>query len=118
MSEHDDEATKECVFCLAEVPAAATRCRYCTGDFAQPVTAPTLAGFWVIGIVLVFIGVSILAGDDEDSAWIGFLFAGAGGVLMQIATIAWGVSVGMRDRDERMQIQRLRNVTAATEQTT
>lgn len=105
-------ATRECPFCLAEVPAAATRCRHCTGDFSQPVSAPDLVGFWVGGIVLAIAGVGFAAGG-EDAAWFGFILLGVGGVLLQIATIAWGVSIGVRNRDEQMHVKRHSNAKSA-----
>lgn len=101
-----DDATEPCPYCLAEIPASAARCRYCTGDLTSPVAPPDLAGFWIGGLALVLLGAIVSTAAEGEGAWIGFVIIGFGGILLQVATIAWGVSIGLRDRDRRTWLTR------------
>jgi hypothetical protein len=68
-----------------------------------------VSGFWGAGLVLAVAGVLLAAVIGSDGAWLGFLVAAAGGVLLQIAVISTGVSIGMRDRDEKVWARRHAN---------
>lgn len=90
-----------CPFCLSDIPAAATRCAHCAGDLAIPSDSPDLAGYWVVGILLAVVGL-VVAAAAGGGAWIGFVIAGVGGVLIQIGTIAFAVSLGGRHQVSRI----------------
>lgn len=91
-----------CPFCLSEIPSAATRCPHCTGDLKMPSDSPDLAGFWIAGVLLALLGAAIAAAGGDTAPWIGFVLAGVGLIFVQIATIAFGVSLGGRHRDARI----------------
>lgn len=64
--------------------------------------------------MLAIAGVAIAAAAGSGGAWLGFLVAAAGGILLQVAAIAWGVSIGQRDRDERTWLRRHVNAESAS----
>jgi hypothetical protein len=101
--------TQQCLFCLAEIPIVATRCRHCAADLAKPVDAPDLGGFWAAGILLAIVGIAIAASKGGGEGF-GIIVASIGGVLLQIAVIGTAVSMGVRERDEKMWMQRLAKV--------
>jgi hypothetical protein len=102
--------TQECPFCISEIPAEAVRCRFCAADVRRlGKRPPDTAAFWVGGVLLALVGLGIAAAAGSDSAWFGFVLLGIGGVLLQIATVASGVSIGLRDRDERRHVARYHN---------
>lgn len=112
-NEAEQDGVQECPFCIAEIPAAAVRCRHCGADIKRLVKAPDLGRFWFGGIILAIIGIAIAAAAGDDGAWVGFIVLGIGGMLVQVAVVASGVSLGMRDRDEKRHAARYHNAWAA-----
>jgi hypothetical protein len=100
MNDEAPNQTEQCPYCLAEIQTAAIRCRHCTSNLTRPTASSGLGTLIFLGLVLVVIGAGIVgtSGNDPELGW---LIAGAGGLVLQIAIVAWGVSLGMRDRDSR-----------------
>lgn len=109
MSEQSQQSdpTEPCPYCLAEVSTAAIRCRHCAADIAPPAPTSGLGTLLFVGIALAVFGV-ILGASHGDDAALGWVVVGAGGMVLQIAAVAWGVSLGMRDHDSRAYVRRHR----------
>lgn len=87
-----------CPFCLEQTPATVSRCRHCGAELTPPPAPPGLIGLWLLGGFLLVVGVAIASSSDDARA-AGIIVGSVGGVMLQIATIATGVSIGMRARD-------------------
>lgn len=116
-----------CPHCKEDIPGGVDYCPFCKSTVSGPAKSrdaaadkvaasmtskratdlepPTsLFSLWVTGIIGSIVGaVLIYAGADSDDAGIlivpGILLAAVGGVILQVAVIASGVFVGLRNRD-------------------
>lgn len=68
-----------------------------SGTSPRQVVAPgtDLGGYWLIGVVIAIIGVILMANSVDA----GIAVLAVGGIVLQLAVIATGVSLGMRHRD-------------------
>lgn len=100
-----EDATKQCPFCIGEVPQLATRCRHCAADFESVSNHTDLGGLFVAGILIGLVGAAIMAAGGDGFAW-GLIVVSIGGLLLEIGVIAAGVSIGNRNSDDQTRRQR------------